>query len=43
MAPSSVVGPGCGVGSTKGERKEKGKKENGQMVYICMEKKHGSR
>ncbi len=38
MAPTSVVGPECGIGSTKKERKENGKGENGQMVYICMEK-----
>ncbi len=25
------------------QKKKKGKKGNGQMVYICMEKEHGSR
>ncbi len=38
MAPNSVVGLKSGIGSTKKERKENGKGENGQMVYICMEK-----
>jgi hypothetical protein len=37
VAPNNVVGLECGVGSTNKERKEKGKGENGQMVYICVE------
>jgi hypothetical protein len=38
-----VVGPECGVGLIKKEIKEKRKRENGQMVYICTEKENGRR